>query len=106
MLWRCMGPRFVDTSWRWVVSFTPRPLYHKGKGPRYPLVGSWVAPRASLDAAEKIPDSIRTPDSDPSVVQPIASRYTNCAIILVTYEIIYMYVTSQIIAGMELGVLD
>jgi hypothetical protein len=39
MPWRCMGsgcidPHFPDlgTSWRWVVSFTPRPLY-----PLYPL---------------------------------------------------------------------
>jgi len=23
--------------WRWVVSFTPRPLYRRGKSPRYPL---------------------------------------------------------------------
>jgi hypothetical protein len=30
----CIDPHFLDlgTSWRWVVSFTPRPLY-----PRYPL---------------------------------------------------------------------
>jgi len=25
------------TRWRWVVSFTPRPLYHRGKSPWYPL---------------------------------------------------------------------
>jgi hypothetical protein len=42
--WRRMGsgridPRFLDlgTSWRWVVSFTPRPLYPRGKSPRYPF---------------------------------------------------------------------
>jgi hypothetical protein len=28
---------WLGTSWRWVVSFTPRPLYHRGKSPRYPL---------------------------------------------------------------------
>jgi hypothetical protein len=27
----------LDTSWRWVVSFTTRPLYHGGKSTRYPL---------------------------------------------------------------------
>jgi hypothetical protein len=34
-----IDPHFLDlgTSWRWVVSFTPRPLYPRGKGPRYPL---------------------------------------------------------------------
>jgi hypothetical protein len=32
-------PRFLDlgTSWRRVVSFTPRPLYPQGKNPQYPL---------------------------------------------------------------------
>jgi hypothetical protein len=32
-------PHFLDlgTSWRWVVSFTPQPLYPRGKSPRYPL---------------------------------------------------------------------
>jgi hypothetical protein len=27
----------LGTRWRWVVSFTPRPLYTKGKSPLYPL---------------------------------------------------------------------
>jgi hypothetical protein len=27
----------LGTRWRWVVSFTPRPLYPQGKSPRYPL---------------------------------------------------------------------
>jgi hypothetical protein len=35
----CIDPRFLDlgTSWRLVVSFTPRPLYPRGKSPRYTL---------------------------------------------------------------------
>jgi hypothetical protein len=35
----CIHPRFLDlgTSWRWVVSFTPRSLYLQRKCPRYPL---------------------------------------------------------------------
>jgi len=27
----------LGTRWRWVVSFTPWPLYSLGKSPRYPL---------------------------------------------------------------------
>jgi hypothetical protein len=27
----------LGTSWRWVVSFTPSPLYRWGRSPRYPL---------------------------------------------------------------------
>jgi hypothetical protein len=36
---RCTDPPFLDlgTSWRWVVSFTLRSLYQRGKSPRYPL---------------------------------------------------------------------
>jgi hypothetical protein len=39
--WRSGGiaPRILDldTRWRWVDSFMPRPLYHQGKSHRYPL---------------------------------------------------------------------
>jgi hypothetical protein len=36
-----IAPRIFDlgTRWRWVVSFTPRPLYPQGKSPWYPLDG-------------------------------------------------------------------
>jgi hypothetical protein len=27
----------LSTKWRWVVSFTPRPLYPRGNRPQYPL---------------------------------------------------------------------
>jgi len=27
----------LGTRWRWVISFTPRPLYRQGKSPWYPL---------------------------------------------------------------------
>jgi hypothetical protein len=44
MPWRHMGEwryssTFLDlgTRWRWVVSFTPLPLYPRGKSSRYPL---------------------------------------------------------------------
>jgi hypothetical protein len=45
----CIDPHFLDlgTSWRWVVNFTPRPLYPRGK------VGGWVDLRAGLDDLEK-----------------------------------------------------
>jgi hypothetical protein len=46
-------PRILDirTRGRWVVSFTPRPLYSRGKSPRYSLGRrGWVGPRADLEA--------------------------------------------------------
>jgi hypothetical protein len=35
----CIDPHFLDlgTSWRWVVNFTPRPLYSRGKEPPVPI---------------------------------------------------------------------
>jgi hypothetical protein len=38
-MWRCKDPRFLvlGTSWRTVISFTTRPLYPRGKIPRYPM---------------------------------------------------------------------
>jgi hypothetical protein len=54
------GSRFIDrsfldlgTSWRWVVSFTPRPLNPQGKAPSAHWIGGWVGPRACLDAVER-----------------------------------------------------
>jgi hypothetical protein len=34
-----IDPRFLDlrARWRWVVSFTPRPLYPQGKSPPVPI---------------------------------------------------------------------
>jgi hypothetical protein len=40
-------------------------------------IGGWVGPRAGLDNTEKILDPTGTQNSDPSVVQPVASHYTN-----------------------------
>jgi hypothetical protein len=46
----CIDPYFLDlgTSWRWVVSFTPLPLYSW-----YPSNRSLTEPRAGLDGMEK-----------------------------------------------------
>jgi hypothetical protein len=35
----CIDTYFLDlkTNWKWVVNFTPQPLYPQGKSPRYPL---------------------------------------------------------------------
>jgi hypothetical protein len=51
----CIDPHYLDlgTSSRCVVSFTPLPLYPRGKRPRYPLDRSLGGPRASLDDLEK-----------------------------------------------------
>jgi hypothetical protein len=40
--------------WRWLVSFTPLPLYPRGKSPRYPLDRRLWGPRAGMNDAENI----------------------------------------------------
>jgi hypothetical protein len=61
-----------------MVSFTPRPLYHGEKGPRYPLHG----PPEPVWTTWRRENSLfyRYMNSDPSVVQIVASRYTDYAI--------------------------
>jgi hypothetical protein len=36
----------LGTSWRWVVSFTPRPLYPRRKSPRHPLDRRFGGPQS------------------------------------------------------------
>jgi hypothetical protein len=59
-----------------VVSFTPLPLYS-----RYPLDKRLGGPqsRSGRFGEEKILAPYRDSNSDPSLVQPIVSRYTDCA---------------------------
>jgi putative hemolysin len=42
----------------------------------------WVSPRAGLDACGK---SLPSPGFDPRTVQPVVSRYTDCAIPAYSY---------------------
>jgi hypothetical protein len=68
--------RFLDlgTSWRWVVSFMPWPLYHLGKSLWYPLDRRLSGPQSQYGWFYQ--DS----NSNPSVILLVASRYTLCAI--------------------------
>jgi hypothetical protein len=40
----------LGTSWRFLVSFTPRPLYLRGKSP---WIGGWVDHKAGKDSVAK-----------------------------------------------------
>jgi hypothetical protein len=74
----CIDPRIPDlgTSWRWVVSFIPRPLYPRGKSPRYPLDRRLGGPqnRSGRRGREKnrAHNGTRTPTPRPSNPQPVA----------------------------------
>jgi hypothetical protein len=77
----CIDLHFLDlvTSWRWMISFAPRPLYPRERGPCAHCVGGWVDPRIGLDDVERRGGkSYSYPDSKSyySAVQPcIQSPY-------------------------------
>jgi hypothetical protein len=79
----CIDPRILDlgTSWRWVVSFTPRPIYLRGKSPRYPLDRRLSGPqnRSGERGEEKILDTTGTRTPTTLSSSPVPSRYTDYA---------------------------
>jgi hypothetical protein len=60
----CIDQYFLDlgTSWRWVVNFTPRPLYPRGRSPRYLLDRRLGGPQSQSGrfGEEKTLDANRT----------------------------------------------
>jgi hypothetical protein len=72
----CIGPYYFDlgTSWRWMVSFAPLPLYLRGKSPRYPLDRRLGGPQSQPGRRP-----YRDSKSDPSVIHPVGSPYTDYA---------------------------
>jgi hypothetical protein len=71
----CVDPRFLDlgTSLKWVVSFTPLPLYPRDESPRHPLDRMLGGPHSRYGRYGWV--NIL----DPSVVEPVASRSTDWA---------------------------
>jgi hypothetical protein len=95
MPWRRLGEwRYssiipgLGTRWRWTISFTPQPLYPRGKSRRYPLDRGLGGPQSRSECyGEKknvAPTGNRTPAVQ-SVATPIElsqlSRYVvNCGV--------------------------
>jgi hypothetical protein len=69
-----VDPHCLDrgSSWRWVISFTPLPLYPLGKSPQFPM--DRKQSRSSRREEEKVLDStgIRTPAPRSSSPLPVA----------------------------------
>jgi hypothetical protein len=65
----------LDTIWRWVVSFTPWPLYPQGKSPLYPLDRKLGGPQSRSGRGDEEKNS-----QSPPIIQPVAQRYTDWAI--------------------------
>jgi hypothetical protein len=61
-------------------AFTLLPLYPEERAPGTHWLGGWVDPRAGLDDVGENSLPYRDSNSEPSVFQPVASRYTDWAI--------------------------
>jgi hypothetical protein len=73
----------------WMVNATSRPLYPRERSGTH-CIGGWVGPRAGLDGCGK---SRPPPGFDPRIVQPVVSRYTDCAVMYIfMYLFIYIFV--------------
>jgi hypothetical protein len=77
-----IDPQLLDlgTRWRWVVSFTSLSLYPQGKNPQSPLDRRLDGPQSRSGRFGENFWPYRDSNSDPSVLQPLASRYSNYAI--------------------------
>jgi hypothetical protein len=64
------------TTWRRVVSFTPRPLYPQGKSPWYPLDRRQGRPQSRYGRGCKERNSRPQSGLEPPIIQPVAQRYT------------------------------
>jgi hypothetical protein len=71
-------PRILDlgTRWRWMVSFTPRPLYPPGNSPWYPFDIRLGGPQSPSGYGGEEKNSQPLPGLEPPINQPVAQRYT------------------------------
>jgi hypothetical protein len=80
----CVGPHFLDldTTLRWVVSFMPQPLYFQGKSPPVPigLEAGWAPESVWTTWRRQNSLPYQDSNSNPLVVQPVASCYTKYTI--------------------------
>jgi hypothetical protein len=79
-VWRSVGiaPRILDfnTRLRWVVSFTPRPLYSQGKNTWYPLDRRLGGPQSRSGLGGEEINSKPWSGLETPIIQPVAQRYS------------------------------
>jgi len=62
----------LDTTWRWVVSFTLRPLYPQRYNPWYPLDRKLGGPQSWSGCSGEEKNSHSLPGLKPLIIQPVA----------------------------------
>jgi hypothetical protein len=73
-----IAPRILDleTRWRWVLSFTRRPLYFQGKGHWYPMDTRLGGPQSRSRRGGEEKNSQCLLGLEPPTFQPVAQSYT------------------------------
>jgi hypothetical protein len=66
----------LDTRWRWVVSFMPRPIYPQVKSPCYPLDRRLGEPQSRSGRGGEERNSQPLPGLEPPTTQTVIQRYT------------------------------
>jgi hypothetical protein len=81
----------------WSASL-PGLLTPRERAPGSHWIGGWVGPRAVLDAVvkRKIPSPRRESNSRNPIVQPVAQRYTDCAITVLFSKIMKIKIQKTI----------
>jgi hypothetical protein len=65
----------LGTRWRWVVSFTPRPVYSRGNSPRYPLDRRLGRPQSWFGHCGVETNVLSLPGIEPRPCNPYPSLY-------------------------------
>jgi hypothetical protein len=71
-------PRILDlgTKWRWMVSFTTRPLYAQGKSPCYPLDKRLGGAQNRCGHGGEEKNFQPLPGLEPPIIHTVAQNYT------------------------------
>jgi hypothetical protein len=89
-----IAPHIFDlcTRCRWVVSFTPRPLYPQGKSPCYPLDRRLSGSQSRSGCGGEKKNSQPLPGLKSPIIQPISQRYTTelSRLLLVLYVLAFI----------------
>jgi hypothetical protein len=67
---------WLSTRWRWVVSFTSRPLHPQGKSPKYPLHRRLGGPQSWSERDGEEKNSQPLPKLEPPIIQSVIQPYT------------------------------
>jgi hypothetical protein len=92
-----IAPPILDlgTRWRWVVSFTPRPLYPQGKSPCHPLDRKLGGSQSRSGHSDEKKNSQPLPGLKPPIIQPVAQRYATEPFWLLHIGFSYVKVTEH-----------